>query len=270
MPLWARVLIVFGIVATACVTLLWLFGTQAFLALEARAAARKLPFVAQAPTELPDLSISREPGTKLTYFGYEFEIPWADIDQQKTKTIGMNKAIVAFQSGNAISLWSGPPHELMKRVMDEMKMDTDAFGKIYGDEAVKSDYSFERTILETTPDRISVFSVRRTAASRGILLMVKALSTPGDPNTGIFEVRTNEFKGFQYGSPNGPSRRVSVELFPENGHLDLLFFPKENGPTPISQADINRVVQTLHKLPEGAASSVDRRATGVVSEIPTP
>jgi hypothetical protein len=249
-----RVLISFGIVVVACVTYLWLFGTQTFFALKAHNVARKLPFVNRTPVELTDSSISQAPGMKVSYFGYEFEIPWADIDEEKTKIVGGNKAIIAFRSGNVLSVWSGPPHEFMNALLDEGKIDRETFREIYGDQALESDYNFKRLILDTTPDKITLFSTSRMAASQGVLLIVKAICIPGDPNSGIFAVQGKEFKGFQYGRPQSPPKQLSVELFPENGHLDILFGQKKNGPTIISQADINRVVQTIHKVPVEVAA----------------
>jgi hypothetical protein len=253
MSRWKRVLISFGIVIVACVTYLWLFGTQTFVVLEAHSAARKLPFVKLTPIELTDLSVSQAPGMKLSYFGYEFEIPWTDIDKEKTKVIGGNKAIFVFRSGNALSVWSGPPHEFMNCLLEQGKIDRETFRKVYGNEVLRSDYNFMRLILETTPDKITLLSTKKTAVSQGLLLTVKAISVPGDPNSGIFAVQGKEFKGFQYGRPQSPPKHLSVELFPEDGHLDLLFGQKENGPTVISQADINRVVQTIHKVPAEVA-----------------
>lgn len=253
MSRWKRVLISFGIAVVACVTYLWLFGTQTFFVLEAHNAARKLPFVKLTPTGLSDLSISRAPGMKLSYFGYEFEVPWTDIDTEKTKIVGGNKANIVFRSGNVLSVWSGPPHEFMNGLLEQVKMDRDAFRKVYGDQALQSDYNFQRLILEATPDKITLLSSRKTATSQGVLLTVKAICVPGDPNSGIFAVQGKEFKGFQYGRPQSPPKHLSVELFPENGHLDLLFGQKRDGPTIISQADINRVVQTIHKVPAEVA-----------------
>jgi hypothetical protein len=253
MSRWKRVLMPFGIVVVACVTYLWLCGTQTFFVLEAHNVARKLPFVKRTPVELTDLSISHAPGMNLSYFGYEFEIPWTDIDQEKTKIVGGNKVIIVFRSGNAMSVWSGPPHEFMNGLLEQMKIDRDTFRKIYGDEALQSDYNFQRLILETTPDKITLFSSRKTAVSQGVLLTVKALCVPGDPDSGIFAVQGKEFKGFQYGRPQSPPKHLSVELFPEDGHLDLLIEQKNNGPTVISQADINRIVQTIHKVPAEVA-----------------
>ncbi len=209
-----RVLVSFGIAVVVGGTYLWLFGTQTFFVLEAHNAGRKLPFIKQAPIQPMDLSISQAPGMKLSYFGYEFEIPWTDIDQEKTKIIGENKAIIVFRSGNVISVWSGPPHELMKVLLEETKIDRTTLQQVYGDEALRSDYNFKKLILEITPDKFTIFSSSRTAVSQGMLLLLKAISTPGDPNSGIFEVRTKVFKGFQYGRPQNPPKHVSVELFP--------------------------------------------------------
>jgi len=253
MSRWKRILISFGIVIVACVTYLWLFGTQTFFVLEAHSAARKLPFVKLTPIELTDLSVSQAPGMKVSYFGYEFEMPWTDIDKEKTKIVGGNKVIIVFRSGNALSVWSGPPHEFMNGLFEMGKIDRETFRKVYGDEALRSDYTFQRLILETTPDKIAILSTKKSAVSQGALLMVKAISVPGDPNSGIFAVQGKEFKGFQYGRPQDPPKHLSVELFPEDGHLDLLFGQKKDGPTVITQADVNRIVQTIHKVPAVAA-----------------
>jgi hypothetical protein len=249
MSRWKRVLVSLGIAVVVCGTYLWFFGTQTFFVLEAHNAARKLPFVKQVPVALTDSSISQAPGRKVSYVGYEFEIPWTDVDEEKTRIVGGNKAIIAFRSGNVLSVWNGPPHEFMNYLLEKGKMDRETFRRTYGDDALQSDYSFKRLILEATPDKITVFSRSRTAVSQGLLLMIKAISTPGDPDSGIFEVRAKGFKGFQYGRPMSPPKHLNVELFPEGGHLDLIFEQKRNGPTVISQADINRVVQTIHKVP---------------------
>jgi hypothetical protein len=253
MSLWKRVLISFGIVILVCVIYLWLFGTQTFFVVVAHNAAQKLPFVKLKPVELTDLSISQAPGMKLAYFGYEFEVPWTDFDKERTKIVGGNKAIIVFRSGNVLSVWSGPPHEFVNGLLEQGKIDRNTFRKVYGDEVLQSDYNFQRLILETTPDKITLLSSRKTATSQAMLLMVKAICVPADPNSGIFAVQGREFRGFQYGRPQSPPKLLDVELFPEDGHLDLLFGQKKDGPTAISQADINRVVQTIHKVPAEVA-----------------
>ncbi len=247
MSRWRRILIPLGILVVVCLAYLWLFGIQTFFFLEAHNIARKLPFVELKPVELRDLSISQAPGMKLAYFGYEFEVPWNDLDNDKSKIFGGNKAMLVFRSGLVLSVWNGAPHEFMNGLLEQGKIDRDTFRKLYGDESLQSDYNFKRLILESTPDKISPLSSEKTAVSQGVLIMVKAICIPGDPNSGIFAVQGGEFKGFQYGSPHNPLKQLSVELFPEDGHLDLLFGQKTKGLVVISQADINRIIQTIHK-----------------------
>jgi hypothetical protein len=249
MERWKRILLSVGILVVTFVVFLWFFGMQTFFVLEAHNVARKLPFVKRTPSVLPDTSVSQESGTKLSYFGYDFEVPWTDLDKERTKIIGGNKAIIAFRSGNALSVWSGQPHELMDGVLKEGNVSREDFRKLYGDEAMESDYNFKRLILESTPDKITLLNSSQSASSLWILLMLKAICVPGDPNSGIFVVQGRDFKGFQYGLPQNPPKNLFVELFPENGHLDLIFGQKQNGTTVITQADINRIVQTMHKAP---------------------
>jgi len=53
----------------------WFFGVATMFAVEARYFGWKAPVVKRTPVELSDLSVSQAPGRKLTYFGYEFEVP---------------------------------------------------------------------------------------------------------------------------------------------------------------------------------------------------
>jgi len=105
MSKWARILLVLGIAVVACGLYAWFFGVQTFFIWETRNAARKEPIAWITPLQLSDLSISQAPGKRLSYFGYEFEVPWDDIDQTQTKVISADKVIIAFHSGNAISFW---------------------------------------------------------------------------------------------------------------------------------------------------------------------
>ncbi len=42
----------------------------------------------KTPAPLTDLSISNVRTQEVSYFGYEFELPWDDVDEQKSKTTG--------------------------------------------------------------------------------------------------------------------------------------------------------------------------------------
>jgi len=82
--------------------------------------------------------------------------------------------------------------------------------------------------------------------------MFKAFIVPGD--SGIFMVQANGFKGFQYGDPSKHPKRVTVTLYSAEGGIELSFAQKDLKPLAITQADINRAIQTLRYsgLPETA------------------
>lgn len=249
MSKWLRILIGSGIAVVAGGAYLWFFGFQTFFIWETRRVARKEPIVWTTPVQLLDLSVSQAPGKRLSYFGYVFEVPWDDIDQERTKVIGTNKAIIAFRSGNVISFWSGAPNELISNLQGDGKIDQKSLGQLFGDDAVQSDYAFKRAILDTTPAKFSLLTAKRLAIQQGMFFTMKATTLPQGAESGVFSLSTNEFKGFQYGRPQSPPKHLSVELFKSDGHVDILFGQKLNGPTTISQADVNRVVQSVHKLP---------------------
>jgi hypothetical protein len=252
-----RTLISLGVATVLCGTYLWFFGVQTFMALEARNVARNTPVVRRIPVELPDLSISRTPGKKLSYFGYEFEVPWDDIDQAKSRIVGANRAIIAFRSGNALSVWSGSPHEFVNTTLSSGKINRDTFRKIYGDAALESDYSFQRIILEATPNKITPLMPKELAISQAMLLVMKAISLPSGADSGIFAVTTGEFHGFQFGQPQSSPRGINVELYSDNASLAFIFSKKLNGPIVITQPDINRVLQTIHKISAETAASLE-------------
>ena len=248
MPKWARMLIAFFVVLLVCAGYLWFFGPQTVATLGARYyLARKAPLVSMTPAQLTDLSISRSPGKKLSYFGYEFEVPWSDLDDSKTKLIGDNKELIAFQSGNSLSVWHGSPRAFVNSVLSNDKIDPSTLRRMYGDEALSSDSAFYRTLLETTPEKITPFMPRQDAVSRAILLIVKGTILPRGTASGVFAITAGEFSGFQFGRPQNPSGEVSVRLFSDSSSFNFIFYQKPGGPAVISQPDINRILQTLRK-----------------------
>lgn len=227
------------------VTYLWLFGDQTFLAFEACAMARTLPFVKEIPVELSDSSVSRAPGRKLSYFGYEFEIPWDDVDDSKCRIVGGNKAIIAFLSGNALSVWAS--HESVNGAISGTGIHWQTFQQLYGGAALQSQYTFHHMMLEMTPDKITPFMSKRQAEGDFGLLMMKGFSSSSGAGSGIYFVKAGDFRGFQFGRPQSSPGSVSIELYSESTSLDFIFGQKANGSTVISQADINRILVTLKK-----------------------
>src|SRR5260370_21578908 len=96
-----RILSIVAGIGGLCAVYLWFFGFATMFAVEARYVGWKMPVVRRTPVELFDLSISQAPGKKLSYLGYEFELPW-DGYEEKTKQAGLTARDSAPRSGCAI------------------------------------------------------------------------------------------------------------------------------------------------------------------------
>lgn len=245
---WARILISFFVVLLLCAAYVWFFGFQTLVLVEARYLTRKAPAVRLAPSQLADLSISSSPTRKLSYFGYEFEVPWNDVDESKSGPIpDTNKVMIVFQSGNSLSVWHGSQRAFLNQVLSNDKIDQNTLRRIVGDEALQSDYALYHTILQMTPDKMTPFESQTDAANQALLLLVKGLCLPPGSDSGVFAVSAGEFSGFQFGRPENPSGEVSVRLFSDSSSLNFIFVHPTGGPTVISQPDINGILHTLHK-----------------------
>jgi hypothetical protein len=247
MVIWANVFLVAGF----CV---WHFGVAALFVLETRYVGWKFPLVKKTPMELADLSVAQAPGQTLSYFGYEFEVPW-DIDQGKTKQIGKME-LIAFRSGNALVFSRAAPREFVQTFLSTTKVDPDKVRTLWGGEALASDYSLHRLILEATPREVTLFTPREDAVRSSMLILFKGIMTPRGGESGIFRVRTDKFQGFQYGDPQARPKSLNVEIFADDGGLSFAFAQKGQGLSPaITQPEINRVIQTVRKISEPALSA---------------
>jgi hypothetical protein len=246
------------VVMLLCAAYLWFFGFQTLILLEARYLTRKTPAVSMAPAPLTDLSISRSPGRKLSYFGFEFEVPWSDVDEAKSVVIAdKSKATIVFQSGNALSVWHGSPRAFLNTVLSNDKINQNTLRRIVGDDALQSDFALYRTILQMTPGKMTPFEAQRDAANQALLLLVKGFCMPPGGESGVLSVNAGEFSGFQFGRPQNQFSEVSVRLFSDSSSLNFIFSQKPDSPAVISQPDINRILQTLHKAPAPPAANTN-------------
>ncbi len=85
-------------------------------------AARKAPPIANVlPTDLKEKSVSEASGMRLAYLGYEFEVPWDDLDQSKSQLYPKDKpektrVLLVFRSGLEMMVTSGPPRFFRRRI----------------------------------------------------------------------------------------------------------------------------------------------------------
>jgi hypothetical protein len=247
MSKWKRILIELGFTVIAVGIYLNFYGFQTITALIVRYQCRKQPDVAKVPVALADVSVSDLPHRKASRFGYEFELPWDDIEEQKDKIVGQIH-VSAFRSGNAFWFSTFPPKEFLNEFMKDSKLDPWSFRQLFSDEAFESDYGLHRRMLQTTPSQITPFVSRKQAAAGSMLLMVKAISMP-KADSGIFLIQTHEFKGFQFENPESRPLRIIDYVYSDDVGIELMFLQKLGGGAPgISQSEINRVIQSIHKV----------------------
>lgn len=219
----------------------WFFGFQTLMYLQVRYSLRQVPIANEIPIDLDDRSVTAGDGSKLSCFGYEFEAPWQDLDAGNIRRKTM--VLIPFRSGLGVLVGHGSTHDLVDAAMNGSNTSPQHFRAAYGDKATGSDYEFLNLALNTTPSQVRLFGSKEDAARKSVLIMMKAIIVPGD--SGLFTVRTNEFRGFQYGDPSKHPKRVTVSLYSDKGGIELSFSRKDLKPLAISQADINRVIQTL-------------------------
>ena len=121
-------------------------------------AARKAPPAARVvPTNLKDLSVSQVPGTKVSYVGYEFEIPWTDLDQSQIRSVPKDHPeMVASGLPIRIALDSErqPTAHASKRIRREWKISPQKLESFFGRGSSQSDYSFLENLYEFTPEKM--------------------------------------------------------------------------------------------------------------------
>jgi hypothetical protein len=257
MSKWARKMLwgvaAFGGIVTVSVIYAWFFGTQTFFALQTRHMARRTPIVESVPIELEDLTVSTAKGKKLSFQGAEFEVPWDDIDGQKTRIAG-KWAVIHFQSGRSIILCVGTSDMFLKGLSKDKTPDPEIFARIYGPQVLKSDYALYDALYKTTPSQITLTTPSNRAAGLGVILIVKAIMPP-TTDWAIFRVQSNGAKGFQLGNPARRPKKRCLELFTEDAEYEINISQDGAGATPpITQAELNRIIQTVHKTADAQST----------------
>jgi len=246
---WRRALIGFGIVVGVAYLYLFVFGAPFVLTKR----DFKNPAMWKVPAAIPAHAISNGSGKKLSYFGWEFEVPWTDFDPSKAKSIGKPPwqwQVIGFRSGRQIVFIRHPTNYWSKVLFPTHASYTEKayYRWLFGADA-SSDYAFTRAMLEVTPDQLTPFTFRGRGARLTMLLTFKSIDIQvHDAQSGIFMIDTSDFEGFQYGNPESGQRRIDDVLYSDRGGVEFRFWSCPRNKAPISQPDINRVIQTVKLL----------------------
>jgi len=246
MKKWKRIFLWASAFVIACVVYLWYFGVQTFCSWQTRRIGREIPIVKSVPVELQDLTVSKVKGEKLSFMGAEFEVPWNDVDEEKSRIVG-NWVLINFRSGNSIILCVSQPGDFITSISKNAAIDPKLFAGIYGPEVLHSDYALTKAIFETTPSQVTLFTPTNRAAGLSSIILIKAIMPP-TTDWAIYNIRSNDLKGFQLGDPVRRPKKMCLELYADDVEFEINISQNTSGPTPgITQAELNRIIQTAHK-----------------------
>jgi hypothetical protein len=202
------------------------------------------------PRALTDNSVSLAPGMKLSRFGYEFEIPWTDLDDTKTRS-HPDGTVFTFHSGLRLMIGASPAKLFLNELF---KADEGRAEQSFG---VHSDYDFLKVIFAFTPDEMHVWSPFSRVHYREIyVLTIKSAILFPESGTGFFNFGNDTLKGFQQGDPQGWLSNhqnrfrstVFLELFSDQGDLSITILQNEyKNPRGLSQAEVNRIIKTVRR-----------------------
>lgn len=256
------------VLVTAAITLAVIFvGVQWVLPVELSfdAARNSLPIARIVPTDLKDTSASEAPGKTLSYFGYEFEIPWSDLDENQTKLYPKDKpekcrADLRFRSGLRLVVTAIPAGEWANELATQFKVPRQSIESSF---EAKSDYSFLRNLYQFTPGKMHYWALSpRVHYREHFLLTMKTAALLPSAATGIFNLQNQSYKGFQEGNPQVRQDGIDIHLFSDQGSIEMIFSQKDyQNPTGVTQPEINRIVQSLRKAPT-SEQLLDRRQKG--------
>jgi hypothetical protein len=216
-----------------------------------------VPVTRVVPVDLRDRTISQASGSQLSYLGYEFEVPWADLDSSKTQLYPKDNptktmVVISFRSGLRIMITSHNPGESVEVWTSEFKIPPRNLEAIFGPGSAKSDYILMKNAFSFTPDKMHHWNLTPALYAREqVLYLAKSLMPSAPARSGIFNVGTDRYHGFQQGNPETERSGVIVTLFDSDGGVEFVFDAKHYDNPGITQPEINRIVQSLHKITPG-------------------
>ena len=254
---WRRVLgalIRVGILIACLTVLINLLGPPIGISIMTRMEARKVPAVKIATQALADYSVSNSPGTTLSYFGYEFEVPWNTRFKQKGPGRPGKGGLVQlqFDSGQNVT-FIVPANQggLLTEIVQDDSLKMRDLQLVFGDLMNRSAYDQYGALLNTTPRSIRAFGPRAEAVRGVTLLTIKAIAFGPGLETGAFSFELPGKRGFQIGDPQ-KSRRVDLKVFESTGHHVEILCGTTNGSVRFSQSELNRILTSLHTITASA------------------
>src|SRR5579859_1887033 len=104
-------------------TVTGLFGLQTSAYFKLRSESKRFPVINLTPKPLESQSVNSSAGSVISYSGYTFEVPWADLNRERSRVVGAWD-ILAFDSGLVVVFCPpGPNHsDLMTGIQTNLAL----------------------------------------------------------------------------------------------------------------------------------------------------
>jgi hypothetical protein len=232
-----------GIAAATVGVLAWCFGLQTWDWYQAKKMGESQPCLRLSLRPIPTEAADAAPGARETFFGYEFEVPWPNVE---AKVLRQTAVLTAQNGQGLIFLDPATTPQLFDDASKPVQHPNmkDAFGSV-GKEAAQSNYDLTRHTLDVVPEQISPILPKREANGRLTLLHMKSVLYCNSGHPAFYSFQRNGLNCLQVGEL-GVGRVVEVKCFDGmDRELNFHFSTTRDASALLTQREINRVIQTL-------------------------
>ena len=215
---------------------------------QVKADAARKPELWQIPKAISQDNRAPIQGKQIRYSSLVFSTPWGE---GKIARQGKDVALLDFGGSRSILFLNIGQSPFNFRTLAQQ----DANGvtrKLVGERAMNSNFDTEREVLNTDPHDL-YFSLNRTRMIHTCMFVVAKWVYADRGETGIYEFRTDNVRGFQRGNP-GKTGQVILDVYDRSDRLStMIVSTQKNAPTRLSQAEINTFLASL-EVDQSAAS----------------
>jgi hypothetical protein len=121
---------------------------------------------------------------------------------------------------------------------------------------MKSDCNFVKAVYEFSPDKMNHWIYKRASESRRVPLDLEVNRRLQRVDSDIFYIRNQGYLGFQQGDCRVRQGRITVDLYSDDGGIEMNLFQKDYRDSGgVTQPEINRIIQSLHKARQLATAA---------------
>ena len=207
--------------------------------------------LALVPTPLADTKIDVLTGLLIQKFDISVQVPWKAIERDQT-TNGV--FVASFKDGGGILIFDRTFEVDGAKIMrGTTARQQKLMNGVFGSRTLSSNYELMAAEVKATPAEVKWWLPQATNIRTGILLVNKSMNV-GKANA-IHLIRSDAFRGFQYGDPDVSPYFVQLDLFDlSDNHYKIIITGKKENRQVITQAQINAIIASFHRSPDGATN----------------